>query len=193
MMTRLVKEAVADWDYDAISLGFPGPVVRGRPLQEPVNLGKGWVRFDYAGELGRPVRIINDAAMQAMGCYEGGRMLFLGLGTGLGTTLIVDGTVAPLEMGHLPYRRDKSFEDYVGTPSLKHLGRRRWEIIVHDVVARLKAALVADYVVLGGGNVRKLKELPAGCRLGSNRHAFLGGYQLWKKSSRLHIDCATLH
>src|SRR6516162_3000154 len=160
-MVADVKKATRGWKYDAVSIGYPGPVVSNKIVKEPVNLGPGWVDFDFDA-LGKPYKIINDAAMQALGSYEGGRMLFLGLGTGLGTTFLIDGIVVPLELGHLPYKKEKSFEDYVGTAGLKHLGRKKWQAAVFDVVARLKAAFVADYVVLGGGNVKKLAELPPG-------------------------------
>ena len=167
------------WKFEAVTIGYPGPVVHGRPLLEPKNLGRGWIGYDYAANLGKPTKMINDAAMQALGSYDGGRMLFLGLGTGLGTTFIIDKTIAPMELAHLPYRKGHTFEDYIGERGLVKLGRRKWERAVHDVTARLKAALVADYVVIGGGNSKKLEELPPGCRLGSNANAFTGGYRLW--------------
>lgn len=162
-------------------MGYPGPVVNGKLLMEPRNLAAGWVGFDFEGAFGKPTRIINDAAMQALGSYEGGRMLFLGLGTGLGSTLILDGVVAPLELAHLPYRKGKTFEDYVGQRGYERLGKNKWSKHVEVVVHKLKAALVADYVVLGGGNARKLKVLPEGARMGDNRNAFLGGFRLWEK------------
>jgi polyphosphate glucokinase len=174
-----VLAATQDWKYEAITIGYPGPVVHGRPLLEPKNLARGWVNYDFVAKLGKPTKMINDAAMQALGSYDGGRMLFLGLGTGLGTTFIIDKTIAPMELAHLPYRKAHTFEDYVGERGLLKLGRRKWERAVHDVTARLKAALVADYVVIGGGNSKKLEELPPGCRLGSNALAFLGGFRLW--------------
>ena len=179
-MVADVKKATRGWKYDAVSIGYPGPVVSNKIVKEPVTLGPGWVDFDFDA-LGKPYKIINDAAMQALGSYEGGRMLFLGLGTGLGTTFLIDGIVVPLELGHLPYKKEKSFEDYVGTAGLKHLGRKKWQAAVFDVVARLKAAFVADYVVLGGGNVKKLAELPPGARAGDNNNAFVGGERLWAK------------
>jgi polyphosphate glucokinase len=182
-MVGLVRTATADWDYDAVSIGYPGPVVNGRIKAEPVNLGPGWVGFDFAAALGKPVRIINDAAMQALGSYEGGRMLFLGLGTGLGSTLVLDGVLAPMELGHLPYKKGRSFEEYVGVAGLDRLGRRKWQAAVFDVVARLKNALLPDYVVLGGGNMKKLDELPPDCRPGDNSHAFEGGVRLWAKGT----------
>jgi predicted NBD/HSP70 family sugar kinase len=181
-MADAVVEAARDWEYEAVSIGFPGPVVRGVPAREPANLGPGWVGFDFAGHFGRPVRLINDAAMQALGSYEGGRMLFLGLGTGLGSALIAEKLLVPLELAHLPYRKKQSFEDYVGIRGLERLGRKRWARAVEDVTARLKAALIADYVVLGGGNSRRLRSLPPGCRLGDNRHAFTGGYRMWDEA-----------
>jgi polyphosphate glucokinase len=180
-LVEVVKQNAADWNYDAISMGFPAPVIGGKITKEPVNLGTGWVNFDFAAALGKPVKIVNDAAMQALGSYEGGRMLFLGLGTGLGSTLIIDGTIVAMELGHLPYKKGKSFEDYVGEAGLKRLGRKKWHLHVVDVVARLKAALVAEYVVLGGGNVKKLDEMPPGCRPGDNANAFKGGVRLWEQ------------
>jgi polyphosphate glucokinase len=180
-MVGLVREGTADWDYDAVSIGYPGPVVNGRIMVEPVNLGPGWVGCDFAQAFGKPVRVINDAAMQALGSYEGGRMLFLGLGTGLGSTLVLDGVLAPMELGHLPYKKGRTFEEYVGQAGLKRLGRRKWQGVVFDVVDRLKKALLPDYVVLGGGNVKKLDELPPDCRPGDNSHAFQGGVRLWEK------------
>src|SRR5262249_6234186 len=154
----------------------------GRPVTEPWNLGRGWVGFDYGGGFGRPVKLVNDAAMQALGSYQGGKMLFLGLGTGLGSTLIVDGMVEPMELGHLPYK-NASFEYYVGIRGLKRCGKKKWRAHVADVVARLIAALEPDDVVLGGGNVKKLDELPPGCRAGDNANAFLGGFRLWADAS----------
>lgn len=182
-MVEDVLEAAKDWDYDVVSIGYPGPVVHGKLILEPKNLAPGWVDYDFAAHFGKPVRIINDAAMQALGSYEGGTMLFLGLGTGLGSALIIDGVVAPLELAHMPYKRGGTFEDYVGLRGLERMGKKEWRQAVEDVVARLKAGLVADYVVLGGGNVKKLKDLPPGARLGTNRNAFLGGYRLWKDAS----------
>jgi polyphosphate glucokinase len=178
-MAEQIIEATKDWEYDVVSIGYPGPVVYGKPLLEPRNLGRGWVGFDFAARLGKPTRVINDAAMQALGSYDGGRMLFLGLGTGLGTTLIIDKVIAPMELAHLPYRKGHTFEDYVGSRGLEKLGKKKWQRAVHDVTTRLKAALVADYVVLGGGNSKKLDELPPGARLGNNANAFTGGFRLW--------------
>ncbi len=178
-MIEKVRAETADWTYDRVAIGFPAPVNEGTIQKEPVNLGTGWVGFDFAAALGCEVKLINDAAMQALGSYEGGRMLFLGLGTGLGTAMISNRLVLPLELGHLPYRKGKSFEEYVGQAGMKRLGRRKWIQYVFDVAERLRAAFIADYVVLGGGNVKKLDELPPFCRLGDNRNAFLGGLRLW--------------
>lgn len=173
-----VKKVAREWKYDVVSIGYPGVVVRGRPIAEPHNLGKGWVQFDYQAALGRPVKIINDAAMQALGSYRGGKMLFLGLGTGLGSTLIADGIVEPMELGHLPYKKG-TYEEYVGQRGLEKWGKSKWRRYVADVVATLTAALEPDDVVLGGGNVRRLKELPPGSRAGDNVCAFAGGFRLW--------------
>jgi polyphosphate glucokinase len=181
-MVAGVQEAAAGWEYDVVSIGYPGPVLRGRPVSNPVNLGAGWVGFDFDAAFGHPVKLVNDAAMQALGSYEGGRMLFLGLGTGLGTALIVDGIVEPMELGHLPFHKT-TFEDCVGIRGLKRLGKKKWRRAVADVVARLTAALEPDYVVLGGGNVKKLNELPPNCRAGDNANAFVGGFRLWE-----HVD-----
>lgn len=178
LMMAGIREAVSDWDHDVVSIGYPGPVLDGRPLRDPRNLGAGWVQFDFETAFGRPVKIINDAAMQAIGSYRSGRMLFLGLGTGLGTTLIIEGVVHPMELGHLPYKRG-TFEDYVGQRGLNRNGKKQWRDDVEDVVARLIAALQPSDVVLGGGNVKKLKELPANTRLGDNANAFDGGFRLW--------------
>jgi predicted NBD/HSP70 family sugar kinase len=182
-MVRAVKRLVKDWPYDAVSIGYPGPVVHGRPLRDPYNLGRGWVAFDFSKAFGCPVRVINDAAMQALGSYRGGRMLFLGLGTGLGSAMIVDGVLEPMELGHLPYKHGKTYEDYVGVRGLKRLGKKRWRRHVADVVKRLKDAMGAEYVVLGGGNAKFIKKLPPGAQLGDNRNAFAGGARLWKKSA----------
>jgi polyphosphate glucokinase len=176
-----VVRAAASWDYEAVSVGYPGPVLHGRPLLDPVNLGPGWVGFDFAAALGRPVKVVNDAAMQALGSYEGGKMLFLGLGTGLGSAMIAEGVIEPMELAHLPYRK-ATFEDYVGIRGLKRLGNKKWRRVVSDVVARLTAALEPDDVVLGGGNVKRLKELPPKCRAGDNANAFLGGFRLWESA-----------
>jgi len=180
-MVAGVKTAAVGWTYDAASIGYPGPVLHGRPVAEPRHLGPGWVGFDYRGALGCPVKVVNDAAMQALGSYQGGKMLFLGLGTGLGSTLIVDGIVEPMELGHLPYR-DGAFEEYVGLHGLQAHGLTQWRRDVEDVVARLIAALEPDDVVLGGGNIHQLETLPPGCRAGDNANAFLGGFRLWKRA-----------
>lgn len=180
-LVAAVRSLVADWKYDAISIGYPGPVCGNRPKSEPWNLGKGWVRFDFRRAFKCPVKIINDAAMQALGSYRGGRMLFLGLGTGLGSTLIVEGHVIPMELAHLPYRSG-TFEDYVGARGLDKYGRKKWRKCVADVVARLTAALQPTEVTLGGGNTRLIKKLPPGCRAGSNDNAFRGGFRLWNEN-----------
>src|SRR5262245_39606904 len=178
-MVRAVKRLAADWKYDAVSIGYPGPVVHGRPFAEPHNLGGGWVGFDFRRAFGRPVKVINDAAMQALGSYRGGRMLFLGLGTGLGSALIVDGVLEPMELAHLPYKKGRTYEDYVGVGGLERRGKAHWRKSVADVVERLREAFGADDVVIGGGNARKLKKLPPGTRLGDNANAFVGGFRLW--------------
>jgi polyphosphate glucokinase len=179
-MVAGVKRLAGDWKYDVVSIGYPGPVLRGRPVAEPFNLGRGWVGIDFNGAFKRPVKVVNDAAMQAMGSYRGGKMLFLGLGTGLGSAMIVDGIVEPMELGHLPYKKG-TYEDYVGQRGLEKHGKRKWRRHVADVVARLKAALEPNEVVVGGGNVKNLKELPPGCRPGANANAFLGGFRLWEQ------------
>jgi polyphosphate glucokinase len=181
-LVRLVKKAVADWKYDCISLGYPGPIINGHPLREPHNLGGGWVGFNFQKAFGCPVKILNDAAMQAVGSYKGGRMLFLGLGTGLGSAMIVDGILQPMELAHLAYKNGKSYEDYLGLRGLERMGKKKWRRYVTKVTKQLKIALEADYVVLGGGNCKKLKKLPAGARLGTNENAFLGGFRLWERN-----------
>jgi polyphosphate glucokinase len=181
MLLTGVRKLAKDWEYGAVSFGYPGPVCHNRPLIEPFNLGKGWVGFDYRAAFQRPVKIINDAAMQALGSYRRGRMLFLGLGTGLGSAMIVDGLLEPMELGHLPYKK-ATFEDYVGIRGLKKHGKKKWRKHVADVVKRLIAALEPDDVVLGGGNIHKLKGLPSGCRAGDNDNAFLGGFRLWPEA-----------
>ncbi len=179
-----VLKAAEGWKYDVVSIGYPGPVLRDKAVSEPHNLGPGWVGFDFEAAFGCPVKLINDAAMQALGCYKGGKLLFLGLGTGLGSAMIVDGIVEPMELGHLPYRKG-TYEDYIGIRGLKRVGKKIWRHYVDDVVARLVAALEPDDVVLGGGNVRMLKELPPGCRAGENANAFRGAFRLWEKSKDL--------
>ena len=163
-----------------MSIGYPGPVLHGKPVSEPRNLGGGWVGFDFKKGFGHPVRVINDAAMQALGSYKGGRTLFLGLGTGLGSALIVGGVLEPMELAHLPYKHGQTYEDYVGRAALKRFGKKKWRRYVADVVTRLKSALEADDVVVGGGNAKWLRTLPKGVRRGSNSNAFVGGYRLWK-------------
>jgi polyphosphate glucokinase len=177
-MVAGVRKLTGDWSYDVIAMGYPGPVLHNRPVLEPHNLGPGWVGFNFAGAFKRPIKILNDAAMQALGSYRRGKMLFLGLGTGLGSALVVDGIVEPMELGHLPYKK-ATFEDYVGLRGLEKHGKKKWRRHVADVVKRLIAAIEPDEVVLGGGNVHKLKKLPAGCRMGDNGNAFRGGFRLW--------------
>jgi len=178
-MVIAAKKAIGNRRYDNVSIGYPGPVENGRPAEEPRNLGGGWVRFNYEKAFGKPVRIVNDAAMQAIGSYEGGRMLFLGLGTGLGSALVADGVIEPLELAHLPYRKQKTYEDYVGLESFERMGRKKWEHHVEKVVELLKHAMQADYVILGGGQATLLKSVPPGTRLGNNENAILGGLRLW--------------
>jgi polyphosphate glucokinase len=180
-MVSVVKKNTRDWKFDCVSLGYPGPIINGHPLREPHNLGTGWVGFDFRKAFGRPLKIINDAAMQALGSYKGGRMLFLGLGTGLGSAMIVDGNLEPMELAHLIYKHGKTYEDYLGLRGLERSGKKRWRKDVAKITKKLKAALEADYVVLGGGNSKKLKELPPGARLGDNLNAFLGGFRLWQQ------------
>ena len=181
-MIEQVKALANEWRYDRVTIGYPGPVLHNRPVAEPHNLGPGWVGFDFAAAFERPVKVMNDAAMQALGSYKGGRMLFLGLGTGLGSAMIVDGVIEPMELGHLPYRKG-TYEDYVGLRGLTSHGEKKWRKHVADVVARLVAALEPDDVVLGGGNVKHLDELPAGCRAGDNANAFLGGFRAWEEEA----------
>jgi polyphosphate glucokinase len=180
-MVRVVKEGVKDWKFNCVSLGYPGPIINGHPLREPHNLGGGWMKFDFSKAFGRPVKIINDAAMQALGSYKGGRMLFLGLGTGLGSAMIVNGMLEPMELAHLAYKNGKTYEDYLGLRGLERMGKKKWRQHVAKVTKKLMVALEADYVVLGGGNSKKLKKLPAGARLGSNENAFVGGFRMWEK------------
>lgn len=183
MMAKQVMEACDGWEYDAITIGFPGPVEHDRPLAEPHNLGSGWTEFPYHSTFRRPLRFINDAAMQALGGYKGGKMLFLGIGTGLGTALISDGTVVPLELAHLPYRNNRTYEEYVGLAGLERRGKKRWRASVLDVIARLRGAFVVDYVVLGGGNAKLIKTLPKDVILGANSNAIAGGIALWRGSA----------
>ncbi len=179
-MVQDVKSMTKGWKYDVVSMGYPGPVVLGKPLHEPCNLGNGWVGFNFGKAFDRPVKIVNDAAMQALGSYRGGRMLFLGLGTGLGSAMVVDGIVQPMELAHLPYKKGKTYEDYIGLRGLERSGKKKWRRHVTDIVERLQAALEPDYVVIGGGNAKKLKKLPKGTELGDNANAFRGGFRLWK-------------
>jgi polyphosphate glucokinase len=181
-MVKEVRDATKDWNYSVVSIGYPAPVVHGHPLSEPHNLAGGWVGFDFRKAFGRPVKIVNDAAMQALGIYRGGRMLFLGLGTGLGSAMIVDGIVEPMEVAHLPFKKGRTFEDYLGIRGLKRLGKKKWRRYVALIAEQLKNALEADYVVLGGGNAKLLKTLPPGCRLGDNATAFTGGFRLWDEA-----------
>lgn len=178
-MVSSVKSLARGWKYEAVSVGYPGPVVHDRPMTEPHNLGKGWMGFDFAAAFKLPTKVVNDAAMQALGSYKGGRMLFLGLGTGLGSTLIVDGAMQPMELAHLPYKK-RTYEDYVGLRGLEEFGKKEWRKRVADVVDLLVAAFEPDDVVLGGGNAKKLKKLPPLCRLGNNANAFKGGFRMWE-------------
>ena len=188
-MVAKLRQLVADWKYDVISIGYPGPVVHNRPMSEPWNLGRGWTGFNFAAAFKRPVKVINDAAMQALGSYRGRKMLFLGLGTGLGSALIVDGILEPMELAHLPYKK-ATFEDYIGIRGLEKYGKKKWRHYVADIVERLKIALEPEEVVLGGGNVHKLKKLPPGCRAGDNANAFEGGFRLWKSAKESSVRTA---
>ncbi|MDB6090578.1 MAG: polyphosphate glucokinase [Gammaproteobacteria bacterium] len=181
-MVKGVRKLTSVAENDAFSIGYPGLVVRGRIAADPHNLGHGWLGFDFEEAFGKPVRVINDAAMQALGSYNGGRMLFLGLGTGLGATLVLDGIVEPMELGHMPYKHGRSYENYVGARGLRRLGLKKWRKVVRDIIDQLKTALEADYVVLGGGNAEWLKTLPRGVRLGDNSNAMTGGQLLWRES-----------
>ncbi|HWG95826.1 MAG TPA: ROK family protein [Nitrospira sp.] len=181
-MVEAVRKLAADWSYDAVALGYPGAVRDGRPAAEPKNLGRGWIGFNFEKTFDCPVKVINDAAMQALGSYDGGRMLFLGLGTGLGSALITDGVLVPMELAHLRYRKGRTYEDYVGLRGLKRFGKKKWRRYVMDIVTALKNALQADHVVLGGGNAKRLKRLPKDVRLGDNGHAFTGGFRLWEEA-----------
>ena len=191
-MVRGVKEAAEGWEFDSVAMGYPGIVLRGRPITEPANLGPGWVGFDYESAFGRPVKIVNDAAMQALGSYKGGRLLFLGLGTGLGSAMVVDGVVEPLELAHMPYRKG-TFEDYVGEKGFKRLGKKRWRKRVEDVIETLTNATEPTDVVIGGGNVNKLKGLPPKARAGGNEFAFLGGFRLWEGDGLVRADVHPAH
>ncbi len=182
-MIDAVKTLAQGLSYDVISMGYPGPVRDSKPLKDPFNLGKGWAGYDFAAQFGKPVKIVNDAMMQAIGSYEGGRMLFLGLGTGLGAAMILVNVAQPMELAHLPYRKGGSFEDYIGERGLEKRGKKKWGKHVFDVVDRLRAALQPDYVVIGGGNVDKLDILPPDCRRGDNTRAFEGGFRLWRDNA----------
>jgi polyphosphate glucokinase len=182
-MVDEARKKAADWQYDVVSIGYPGPVLDGHILSEPHNLAKGWVGFNFEKAFGCPVKVINDAAMQALGSYKGGRMLFLGLGTGLGSAMIIDGVLQPLELAHLPYRKG-TYEDYVGLRGMKKFGKKKWRIYVADVVDKLATAIEPDEVVLGGGNAKFVKVVPPKCRAGDNANAFLGGFRLWDDSTR---------
>ena len=188
-MVEGVKKLAGGWAYDRVSIGYPGVVKNEQPVTEPHNLAPGWVQFDYPGAFGKPVKIINDAAMQALGSYRQGKMLFLGLGTGLGTTLIVGGVVLPMELAHLPYRK-KTFEDYVGERALERRGKKKWRQYVTDVAALLRAALLPDEMVIGGGNARHVDKLPPGCRAGENTNAFAGGFRMWDGPSEAPVTTA---
>jgi polyphosphate glucokinase len=190
-MTSQIRDLLAGTGYDAVSIGYPGLVFRGRIAAEPHNLGTGWVGYDFERAFGKPVRVINDAAMQAIGSYTGGRMLFLGLGTGFGATLIVDGVVEPTEIGHMPYKHGLTFEDYVGERGRRRRGNRKWRRAVKDVIRDLEAAFEADYVVLGGGNAARLRKLPPGVRRGDNRNALIGGLRLWQRDALRPASAAT--
>ena len=182
-MVEGVKKMTSDWEYDVISLGYPGQVVHNRPAHEPANLGRGWTGFDYAGAFGRPTRVINDAAMQALGSYQGGRMLFVGVGTGLGSAMIVDGQLEPMELGHLPYKKKMTYEDFIGERGLLRLGRKLWREEVLSIIAAFRTALEPEYIVLGGGNAKLMKNLPPDVQLGSNQNAFVGGFRLWEDTT----------
>jgi polyphosphate glucokinase len=186
-MVARVKRMARDLQYKVLSIGYPGPILASRIVADPPNLGQGWVGFDFQRAFGKPVKLINDAAMQALGSYTGGKMLFLGLGTGLGSALVFNGMVEPMELAHLPYRRG-TFEDYVGQRGLDRLGKKKWRKHVLDVIERLRAALLPEYVVIGGGNARHVDELPENCRFGNNANAFVGGFRLWQTSARARPD-----
>jgi polyphosphate glucokinase len=179
MVARVLRLAEG-WKFDVVSIGYPGVVVHGKIMTEPFNLGRGWVGFDFRKAFRRPTLVMNDAAMQAVGSYQGGRMLFLGLGTGLGSALIVDGTVAPMELAHLPYKGGRTYEECVGERARRRQGGKKWRRVVGEVVRRLRKALDADYVIIGGGNARRLKKLPKHVRLGNNDFAFVGGFRVWR-------------
>lgn len=179
-MVKAVKDLASDWTYDVIGMGYPGTTANNKPSVDPHNLGPGWKDFDFEAAFGKPVRLVNDAMMQAIGSYEGGRMLFLGLGTGLGAAMIADNVCLPMELAHLPYRKGNTFEDYVGERGLQRRGKSKWRESVEDVAAKLYAAMEPDYIVIGGGNVDKLKTMPPNCRAGANENAFRGGFRIWQ-------------
>lgn len=183
LMVKQLRAALQSqgWAFDAVSIGYPGAVLNGKPVSEPRNLGAGWVGFDFKKAFGRPVRLVNDAAMQALGSYEGGRMLFLGLGTGLGSALIIDGVLEPMELAHLPYKKGRTYEEYVGKAGLRRLGKKKWRRNVLEVIDRFRAALNVGDVVLGGGNAKLIETLPKGVRRGVNANAFVGGFRLWQE------------
>jgi polyphosphate glucokinase len=187
MMVSQVAQVAVGWSYDVVSIGYPGPVIRGRIVADPHNMGPGWIGFDFERAFSRPVKLINDAAMQALGSYDKGKMLFVGLGTGLGSALIVEGIVVPLELAHMPYRKG-TFEDYVGLRGLKRMGRRKWRKHVDAVIEQFVATFQPDEIVLGGGNLKELKELPPLCRPGSNANAFEGGMRLWEESRAANLE-----
>ena len=183
-MVAAIRKATARWSYSAVAIGYPGQVRAGRIVTEPMNLGRGWLRYDFRQAFGRPVRIVNDAAMQALGSYRSGRMLFLGLGTGLGAALVLDGLTQPLEIAHLPYRAGKTYEDFLGKRGLDRAGKKRWRRLVFEIVPRLREAFQVDEVVLGGGNSKLLRALPIGCRRGDNKNAFAGGFRLFPSRTK---------
>jgi polyphosphate glucokinase len=178
-----VLDGSRGWSYEVVSIGLPTPIAHDKILEEPVNLGPGWLGFDFAAAFKKPVKLINDAAMQALGSYQGGKMLFLGLGTGLGAAIVAENLILPLELAHLPYRKGMSYEDYLGLRGVESLGKKRWRLMVEDITVRLRKALQVDYVVIGGGNSKKLNRLPPGARLGSNQNAFVGGFRMWDNAS----------
>jgi predicted NBD/HSP70 family sugar kinase len=182
-MVKAVRDATTGWDYDAVSLGYPGVVARGRIALEPVNLGTGWVGFNFAKAFAHPVRILNDAAMQALGSYKQGRMLFLGLGTGLGTAMILDHVIAPMEIAHLPFKKGRTYEDFLGKAGLRRLGKKRWQEHVTEVITLFRTALEVEDVVVGGGNAKRLTKVPRGVRIGDNSNAYLGGVRLWTRDA----------
>jgi len=182
-MVEAVKSLAEGWSYDVVSIGYPGPVADNRPLKDPMHLGAGWAGHDFAQALGKPAKVVNDALMQAIGSYEGGRMLFLGLGTGLGTAMIIENVCHAMEVGHLPYKNGKTFEDHVGEPALEKRGKKKWRKAVFAVTERLRAALLPGYIVIGGGNVDHLHDLPPNCLRGDNTRAFTGGFRIWKDPS----------